>query len=43
MATAGNDHRLGKTTPPAIISVFLGDELTEILEAIEKIEHTMES
>ena len=35
VATAGNDHRLGANeAPPAIISVFLGDELTEILEAI---------
>jgi glutamine synthetase len=35
-ASAGNDHRLGANeAPPAIISVFLGDELTEILEAIE--------
>ena len=37
VATAGNDHRLGANeAPPAIISVFLGDELTEILEAIEE-------
>ena len=36
VATAGNDHRLGANeAPPAIISVFLGDELTGILEAIE--------
>ena len=36
VATAGNDHRLGKSeAPPAIISIFLGDELTEILDAIE--------
>ncbi|MCR5704551.1 MAG: glutamine synthetase III [Eubacterium sp.] len=36
VATAGNDHRLGADeAPPAIISVFLGDELTEILEAIK--------
>lgn len=35
-ASAGNDHRLGANeAPPAIISIFLGDELTEILEAIE--------
>ena len=35
VATAGNDHRLGANeAPPAIISVFLGDELTEILESI---------
>ncbi|MCR4897144.1 MAG: glutamine synthetase III [Lachnospiraceae bacterium] len=37
VATAGNDHRLGANeAPPAIISVFLGDELSAILEAIEK-------
>ncbi len=37
VATAGNDHRLGANeAPPAIISIFLGDELTAILEAIEK-------
>ncbi len=37
VATAGNDHRLGANeAPPAVVSVFLGDELTEILEAIEK-------
>ena len=36
VATAGNDHRLGANeAPPAIISMFLGDELTEILESIE--------
>ncbi len=36
VASAGNDHRLGANeAPPAIISMFLGDELTEILEAIE--------
>lgn len=36
VATAGNDHRLGANeAPPAIISVFLGDELTQILEAIK--------
>ena len=36
VATAGNDHRLGANeAPPAIISVFLGDELTNILEAIK--------
>ncbi len=34
-ATSGNDHRLGANeAPPAIISIFLGDELTEILEKI---------
>ncbi|MDO4466368.1 MAG: glutamine synthetase III [Bacillota bacterium] len=37
VATAGNDHRLGANeAPPAVISIFLGDELTEVLEAIEK-------
>ncbi|MBR2823272.1 MAG: glutamine synthetase III [Clostridia bacterium] len=36
VASAGNDHRLGGfEAPPAIISIFLGDELTEILEALE--------
>ncbi|NLM45960.1 MAG: glutamine synthetase type III [Firmicutes bacterium] len=36
VASAGNDHRLGAhEAPPAIISIFLGDELTEILEALE--------
>ena len=36
VATAGNDHRLGANeAPPAVVSIFLGDELTEILEAIE--------
>ena len=35
-ASAGNDHRLGANeAPPAVISMFLGDELTEILKAIE--------
>ncbi|MGM0431319.1 MAG: glutamine synthetase III [Spirochaetota bacterium] len=34
-ANAGNDHRLGANeAPPAIISIFLGDQLTEILESI---------
>ena len=37
VATAGNDHRLGAhEAPPAVVSIFLGTELTEILEAIEK-------
>ena len=37
VASAGNDHRLGACeAPPAIISMFLGDELTGILEAIEE-------
>ena len=36
VATAANDHRLGgNEAPPAIISIFLGNELTAILEAIE--------
>ena len=36
VATAGNDHRLGANeAPPAVISMFVGDELTEVLEAIE--------
>ena len=36
VATAGNDHRLGANkAPPAIVSIFLGDELTEILDSIE--------
>lgn len=37
VATAGNDHRLGANeAPPAIVSIFLGDELTAILKAIEE-------
>ncbi len=37
VASAGNDHRLGANeAPPAVVSMFLGSELTEILEAIEK-------
>ena len=36
VASAGNDHRLGANeAPPAIVSIFLGDQLTEILESIE--------
>ncbi len=36
VASAGNDHRLGANeAPPAVISVFLGDELSAVLEAIE--------
>mgnify|MGYP004496915259 FL=1 len=36
VATAGNDHRLGANeAPPAVISMFLGDELNGVLEAIE--------
>lgn len=37
VATAGNDHRLGgNEAPPAVVSIFIGDDLLEILEAIEK-------
>ncbi len=37
VASAGNDHRLGANeAPPAIVSMFLGTDLSEILEAIEK-------
>ena len=37
VASAGNDHRLGANeAPPAVVSMFLGDELTDILAAIEK-------
>ncbi len=37
VASAGNDHRLGANeAPPAIVSMFLGDELSEILECIEQ-------
>jgi glutamine synthetase len=37
IASAGNDHRLGANeAPPAIISVFLGDQLTDIFQQIEK-------
>ena len=37
VASAGNDHRLGANeAPPAVISIFLGEELTEILDGIEK-------
>ena len=37
VASAGNDHRLGANeAPPAVVSMFLGSELTEILESIEK-------
>ncbi|MDR0875197.1 MAG: glutamine synthetase III [Clostridiales Family XIII bacterium] len=37
VATAANDHRLGKAeAPPAIISIFLGDELSDILDALKK-------
>ncbi|HEV3049260.1 MAG TPA: glutamine synthetase III, partial [Longimicrobium sp.] len=37
VAHAGNDHRLGANeAPPAIISIFLGDQLTDVLEQIER-------
>ena len=37
VASAGNDHRLGANeAPPAVVSMFLGEELTEILDSIEK-------
>ena len=37
VATAGNDHRLGANeAPPAVISMFIGEELMDILESIEK-------
>jgi glutamine synthetase len=37
VASAGNDHRLGANeAPPAIISIFLGDQLNDIIEQIEK-------
>jgi glutamine synthetase len=37
VATAGNDHRLGANeAPPAILSIFLGDQLFDIIEQIEK-------
>ena len=40
VASAGNDHRLGANeAPPAIVSIFLGDELTAVLESIEKDEY----
>ena len=40
VASAGNDHRLGANeAPPAVISVFLGDELTEVLKSIENDEY----
>lgn len=51
VATAGNDHRLGANeAPPAIISMFIGDDLAEVLESIEmgsefrgKKKHVMDS
>ncbi len=42
VASAGNDHRLGANeAPPAIVSMFLGDDLTDVLEAVEKDEITV--
>ena len=36
VASAGNDHRLGANeAPPAVVSIFLGDELTEVMKSIE--------
>ena len=40
-ATAGNDHRLGANeAPPAIVSIFMGEELTEVIEKIARGEKT---
>ena len=40
VSSAGNDHRLGANeAPPAVVSVFLGDELTEVLKSIENDEY----
>lgn len=37
VASAGNDHRLGANeAPPAIISIFLGEELENVIEALEE-------
>jgi len=37
VASAGNDHRLGANeAPPAIISIYLGDQLNDIIEQLEK-------
>ena len=42
VASAGNDHRLGANeAPPAVVSMFLGDELSEVLDALEKDEKYM--
>ena len=44
VASAGNDHRLGANeAPPAIVSMFLGDDLTKILDALEKKEEYTET
>ncbi|MCX7715488.1 MAG: glutamine synthetase III [Clostridia bacterium] len=43
VATAGNDHRLGANeAPPAIVSMFLGDQLTSVLQALKNGETTMD-
>ncbi len=43
VATAGNDHRLGANeAPPAIVSMYLGDQLTKVLEAIKNGERTVD-
>ena len=40
IATAGNEHRLGANeAPPAIISVFIGSQLTSVLDELEKVSH----
>ncbi len=40
VASAGNDHRLGANeAPPAIVSIFLGDEINRVVEALEKDSH----
>ncbi len=44
VASAGNDHRLGGAeAPPAIVSMYLGDDLNEILESIERGEHHIDA
>lgn len=44
VATAGNDHRLGANeAPPAIVSMFLGDDLTSVLDSIKKGSDSYES
>ena len=43
VATAGNDHRLGANeAPPAVISIFLGEELNAVLERLKRIFHMRE-
>ena len=42
-ASAGNDHRLGANeAPPAIVSIFMGDDLTDILEKISKAKKSLQ-